>query len=119
MTTQEVATQLADLCRKGEFEKAQKDLYADDAISVEPFETPGFKKEEKGLDKIIEKGHSFQSMVEDIHSIEISEPLVTGNSFAFTLVMDITMKGQERSKMAEICVYEVKDGKVVSEHFFM
>jgi hypothetical protein len=33
--------------------------------------------------------------------------------------MDVTMKGQERSKIAEICVYEVKDGKIISEQFFM
>ena len=48
MTTQEIANQLADLCRNGEFEKAQKDLYAEDAVSIEPQESPAFKKEEKG-----------------------------------------------------------------------
>jgi hypothetical protein len=32
--------------------------------------------------------------------------------------MDVTMKGQGRSKMDEIAVYEVKDGKIVKEQFF-
>jgi hypothetical protein len=27
------------------------------------------------------------------------------------------MKGQGRMQMAELCVYEVKDGKIVSEQF--
>jgi len=29
------------------------------------------------------------------------------------------MKGKERMNMAELCVYEIKDGKIVSEHFHM
>jgi len=29
------------------------------------------------------------------------------------------MKGQKRSEIAEICVYEVKDEKIISEQFFM
>jgi len=32
--------------------------------------------------------------------------------------MDVTMKGMGRVKMEEVCVYKVKDGKVVSEQFF-
>jgi limonene-1,2-epoxide hydrolase len=33
--------------------------------------------------------------------------------------MDLTMKGQGRMQMSEVCVYEVKDDKIVSEQFFM
>ncbi len=44
MTIQEIATKLADYCRKGEWSKAQKELYANDAISVEPYETPDFPR---------------------------------------------------------------------------
>jgi hypothetical protein len=29
------------------------------------------------------------------------------------------MKGQQRSTMSEICVYKVKEGKIISEQFFM
>jgi hypothetical protein len=58
-------------------------------------------------------------MVEKVHGCAVSEPMVTGNAIAFTLTLDATMQGQGRVKMAEICVYEVKDGKVVSEQFFM
>jgi hypothetical protein len=32
--------------------------------------------------------------------------------------MDAKMKGAERSTMSEICVYKVKDGKIISEQFF-
>ncbi len=119
MTTKEIAARLAELCRQGQFETAQKELYAEDAISIEPYATPAFAKEEKGLKAIIEKGHQFQSMVEQVYGITVSEPMVTANAFAFILTMDITMKGRQRETISEICVYEVKDGKISSEHFFM
>jgi hypothetical protein len=32
--------------------------------------------------------------------------------------MDVTMKGQGRMQMTELCVYVVKDGKIVSEQFY-
>jgi hypothetical protein len=119
MTTQQIATRLAELCRMGQFEAAQKELYADDVVSIEPYETPEFAKETKGLDAIIEKGHKFESMVEEMHGGSVSEPLVAENSFAFVMSMDMTMKGKGRMNMSELCVYQVKDGKVVSEQFFM
>ena len=119
MTTQDVATRLVELCRKGEWETAQRELYADNAVSNEPYATPAFEKVTTGLDAIIEKGHKFEAMVDDMHGVTVSEPLLTAGSIAFNMVMDITMKGRNREKMTELCVYEVKDGKIISEHFFM
>ena len=119
MTTNEIAKHLVELCRKGDFETAQKDLFSDAAVSIEPHATPDFDKETKGLDAIIEKGKKFGAMVDETHNITISDLLVASNSFACIMTMDITMKGQGRMAMKELCVYEVKDGKIVSEHFFM
>jgi len=45
MAIQEIATHLADLCRQGQFEAAQKERFADDAVSIEPRDTPPFPKE--------------------------------------------------------------------------
>lgn len=119
MTTQQIASRLTDFCKKGEFEAAQKELFADNAVSVEPYATPEFEKETKGLKSIVEKGHKFNNMVEKLHSVNVSEPLIANNSIAFRMNMDIKMKGRDREKMEELCVYEVKDGKIVSEHFFI
>jgi hypothetical protein len=119
MSTQEIATRLAELCKKGEWETAQKELFAEDAISIEPYATPAFEKEVKGLPAIIEKGHKFEEMVETTHGLTVSEPLIAASSIAFTLSMDITMKGRKRETMGELCVYQVKDGKIISEQFFM
>lgn len=118
MTTQQIADRLAELCRNGDFEKAQKELFAEDAVSIEPQPSPGFEKETKGLEAILEKGRQFNSMMQEAHSINISDPIVAGNAIAIGLQMDVTMKGRGRSTMSEICVYEVRDGKIISEHFF-
>jgi ketosteroid isomerase-like protein len=119
MTIQEIAARLAELCRKGQWETAHKELYAADAISIEPFASPGFEKETKGLPAIIEKGHKFDAMVETMHSITVSEPLVAANSFVFLMGMKVTMKKEGDMNMSELCVYQVKDGKIISEEFFV
>lgn len=119
METNEIAKKLVAYCSKGNWGGAHKELYANDAISTEPYETEDFEKEIKGLEAIRAKGNKFDTMIETLHSIEVSEPLVVGNAIAFTLAMDITMKGQERMSMPELCVYKVKDGKISSEEFFI
>ena len=119
MTIQEIANRLVELCRKGDFEKAQQELYASDVISTEPFATPEFEKETKGLKAVITKGEVFTSMVQEMHNLAVSQPLFADNSFAISMTMDVTMKGKERMRMTELCVYEVKDGKIISETFHM
>ena len=119
MSTQEIAGRLVELCRKGDFQSAQKELFADDAVSVEPHATPAFEKETKGINAILEKAEKFDAMVEEMHSMGVSEPLVADNSFACTMSMDITMKERGRMQMTELCVYEVKDGKIIKEQFVM
>lgn len=119
MNTAEIAKRLVALCREQKWEAAQKELYSVDAVSIEPYETPGFPKETKGLPGILEKGRRFVGMVEQMHSLTVSEPMVAGSSFACIMSMDVSMKGQGRMNMAELCVYDVKDGKIVSERFHM
>ena len=119
METKEIAQRLKELCDKGDFQAAQQELYAEEAVSIEQHPTPDFPKETKGKAAIHEKLLKFDNMVETYHSIEVSEPLIAGNSFSVVMKMDMTMKGQPRMNMAELCVYETKDGKITSESFHM
>lgn len=119
MSIQQIATRLAELCNHGEFEAAQKELFADDAVSIEQRATAEFPKETKGLKAILQKGEKWASALEQVHGCSASKPLVAGNAIAMTLAMDVTMKGRGRMKIEEVCVYEVKDGKIASEQFFM
>ena len=119
MTTHEIANRLVELCRKGDFKGALTELFAEDAISIEPYATPDFEKETKGMKAIMAKGEKWNEMVEENHGITISDPLLAANSFVCTMRMDVTMKERGRMNMAELCVYEVKDGKIVKEQFVM
>jgi ketosteroid isomerase-like protein len=116
MTTQEVAEKLVQLCREGKNMDAVNELYADDVVS---HEMPGSPDEvAEGKDAVIEKHHKWFSSVEEVHGAEISDPQVSGNFFSVGMMMDVTYKEHGRMPMNELAVYEVKDGKIVSDRFF-
>jgi hypothetical protein len=117
MTIEQIANRLTELCRMGQYETAQKELYAQDATSTEPENSPGLQNV-KGLEAIVAKGHQFQGMVEAVHSSTVSDPVIAGNYFSVGAVLDLTLKGMGRTAMTEVAVYKVADGKVVSEEFF-
>jgi len=117
MTTQEVANRFNQLAQTGQWQEIQDELFADNAVSIEPENSPGMKTVQ-GIEAIREKGKQFGEMLEEMHGGFSNEPQVAGNHFAVAMGMDVTMKGQGRMKMDEIAVYEVKDGKIVKEQFF-
>lgn len=117
MTTQEVANRMNELFKENKWEQAQDELYADDCDSIEPAHARGLQTV-KGKDAIKKKGDLFQSMIEEMHGGWVSDLLVGGNYITCAMGLDVTMKGMGRIKMDEVCVYEVRDGKVVKEQFF-
>jgi hypothetical protein len=117
MTTLEIATRLVELGRQGKIEDALKELFADSAVSIEPNDSMG-PKLVAGLPEIIKKSAFFSSMLEEFHGSKISEPIIAGNYFSISWMLDATMKGQKRTEMHEICVYKIENGKIVSEQFF-
>jgi len=117
MTTREIADRLVSLCREGKVEVAQRELYAEDAVNIEPYGTPAFPEETKGLNALIEKARQFGALIEQVHSFSISEPLIAGNCFACAMQLDVTIRGRGRMSMDELCIYEVNGGKIVSERF--
>jgi hypothetical protein len=48
----------------------------------------------------------------------VSEPVVAGNWFSVALMLDWTFKGRGRTKLEEVCIFYVRDGKIVQEQFF-
>jgi len=117
MTTQEVANKLVAYMRKGQILEAQAALYADDITCIEPggAMAPPLTK---GKAAVAEKGKQFASMIEERHGGSCSDPVVGGRYFSITMSLDATMKGMGRQLLDEVCVYEVKDGKIVKEQFF-
>ncbi len=117
MTTQEVANKLVSLCRDGKFEQAVMELYSPDIVSVEAEGTPD--RIVTGLEAIAKKGQEFESKIDKIHSTIITDPIVADNHFSIAMLMNVDMKGVPVPvDMNEICIYNVKDGKIVREEFF-
>lgn len=116
MKTQEVANRLVDLCRKGDYETCYKELYSPDVWSIEPEGNPFGNVQ--GMEAIAIKGKKWNEMMEEFHGSEIGDPIVAGNHFSITMMYDATFKERGREKTEEICVYEVKEGKIVKEQFF-
>lgn len=117
MTTQDVANRMSELFKENKWQQVQDELFADDAVSIEPENSPGLKTA-KGIDAIRQKGADFNAMVEEVHGGWVSDLITGGNHITCAMGMDLTMKGMGRIQMNEVCVYEVKDGKVVKEQFF-
>ncbi len=117
MTTQEIANRLHELCKKGDYETVKKELYTDDATSTES-NMHGARETAKGKDAIAAKSQQFQSMVEETFDSYANEPKVFGNYIFMEMGLDVKMKNMERMKMVEMCRYEVKDGKLISEEFY-
>ena len=117
MTTQDVANKLVAYMRNGQIFDAQTELYSDDIVCVEP-EGSMVAHITKGKKEVAEKGKQFASMIEERHGGSCSDPVVGGRYFSIAMSIDATMKGMGRQLLDEICVYEVKDGKVVREQFY-
>ena len=74
MTTQNIATRLVDLCRNGKIEEAKEELFAQDIISIEPYEGL-LPKENQRHECDQEKAELFASKVENFFGSTISEPI--------------------------------------------
>jgi len=118
MTTQEVANQLVSLCREGKFEEVLEKLYSTDVESIEP-EGSIFPNHVKGLSALLDKGKQWEEMIAQVHSSEVSDPLVAENFFSITMKTKVTLTGMsEPINMDELCIYRVENGKVLLEQFF-
>jgi hypothetical protein len=114
-TVPEIATRLASLCNELKFVEAYTELYAEDAVSIDP----NYKNEPfTGLHNLIEREKQFLANVE-IHDIKVSEAIFAGSYFSVILSMHFTPKGQDSKMIEELCVYKVDKGKIVSQQFFI
>ena len=117
MNAQEVASRLVQLCREGKNVEAINELYDDDIVSIEPEGSPMAGKT-VGKEAVLESTNRWFDSVEQLHSVEISDPLVSDGFFACTMKIDATYKEHGRNVMSELCVYQVRDGRIVSDQFF-
>ncbi|MEO7523376.1 MAG: SnoaL-like domain-containing protein [Ferruginibacter sp.] len=120
MTTQEVANTYCKLAKENKWPEILDELCSVDLVNKEPehVSTRGIQPVTKSLEAVKVKGIKNREMIEEIHSQECSLPLVAGNFFTVALRREVTFKGRPRIALDEIAVYEVKDGKIITEQFF-
>lgn len=116
MTTATIAQRLVELCRRADYTGAHRELFSPAVVSIEPDDKPGAHA--TGFEGLASKSKWFEETFES-HGIEVSDPIVAGDFFACTMKIDVTdRKSGARFTMQEICLYEVRDGKIVREQFF-
>ena len=120
ITTQEAANRYCELAKQNKWTEILDELCGQDLMNKEPEHViaRGIQPTTKGLDAIKAKGDANRKMIEEIHSQHCSAPLVAGNFFTVVLSRDITLKGKPRMNLEEIAIFELKDGKIISEQFF-
>lgn len=117
MTTQEVAARFNELAQQEKWFEIQDEFFADNVRSIDPANSPWFGYAE-GKVPVRQKGEEFVSRITDLHRAYTSEPIVTGNHFAVTREIDITVQPHGRIQINQIMLYEVKDGQIILEQFF-
>ena len=127
MDAMAVGNRLVELCKAGENKKAIEELYADSVDVREAMEMPN--PEEFGMypngvqtkEQLLKSADAFFEMHE-IHGGDVDGPYPHGDDFIVFMSLDTTPKvgpmAGQRMQMKEACHYGVKNGKIVSSHFY-
>ncbi|QHQ36970.1 SnoaL-like domain-containing protein [Algicella marina] len=117
----QTAETLVEYCRTGQEEKGLEELYAPDAVSVEPMAMPGTdSRETEGVEGIKGK-HLWWSENFEVHGGDVQGPYFHGDDrFAVIFEIDATEKSSgKREKMKEVGLYTIDAaGKIRREEFF-
>lgn len=110
---------LAELCNARKELEALDTLYAEDCVSVEALPMGEAGRDTRGLEALRGK-HDWWYGVNDVNAFHADGPYFFGDDqFSLIFDMDVTNKESgERSKMREVGVYTVTDGKISREEFF-
>ncbi|RYE24681.1 MAG: nuclear transport factor 2 family protein [Sphingobacteriales bacterium] len=113
----EVAARFETLANEEKWFEIQDELFADDVKSIEPSHST-YMGNAEGKANVRKKGEDFVSGITGAHKLQTGKPIVAGNHFAVTRIMDIDTKDHGHVSINQIMMYEVKDGKIISEQFF-
>jgi hypothetical protein len=117
VSTGHVAARFNELAQQEQWMQIQDEFFADDVRSIDPPDSPFFGSAE-GIVAVRKKGTDFIKRIEAVHRSFTGAPIVTGNHFAVTRELDMTVMGHGRVQLNQIMLYEVKEGKIVLEQFF-
>jgi len=115
------AHRLVELCKAGQCDQAEEELYADHISSVEPFSCDGKCKTTVGKSAVKAKGVEWHKHM-TVHSCSVEGPFPQPESHRFAVVfkMDCTCAQRGRMQMDEVALYtcESTGGKIIRAEFF-
>jgi hypothetical protein len=117
LTTQEVAARFNELAQQEKWFEIQDEFFAENVKSVDPPNSPYLGYAE-GKVNVRKKGEEFVKGIQEAHRRYTSDPIVAANHFVVVRQTDITVQTHGRIQINELMLYEVKDGKIISEQFF-
>lgn len=118
MSTENIGTQLVELCSQGKNLEAVDKLYDKNVVSIEVVSMPDLPAEMKGIDAVRKKNQWWLDN-HIVHGAEVKGPYPHGDRFAVYYKYDATNKStNERIKMDEVGLYTVKADKIVKEEYF-
>ena len=117
MTNLELGQKLRDAVEATDLDNILSNYFSEDIESIEPAFTP--LPHAKGIEQLKEKWNLFTGAIKEMHSKSVSkEVIVQGDLIVLGMSFDATFQDGNRMQLSEIIVYEVKDGKIISEQFF-
>lgn len=116
MTNQEVASRLVELLREGKFNGVYDELFHQNAVHIEP-QSKHFA-EVNGVEAIKAKDAAMGEHIEGIESMEVGDAITSSRHIAIPYKLTANLKDGSQMSLDELIVYEVKNGKIISEQFF-
>lgn len=116
MSTQEVANKYYKWAKDGKWSKIHDKLYSEDVWSIEA--PVSQMPPAQGLHAVKNKGLEWTANIKEVHSGYCKEPIIAGTHFSCAMGTEYTDQNDQKQSLDEICVFEVKDGKIVKEQFF-
>ncbi len=119
MAAVDIANDLVNLCRQGQFKAAIDKHYGDNIVSVECIEgTPEMPSRLEGIEAVRGK-YEWWVANHEIHGVTADGPFVGGNQFAVRFHSDVTPRATGRRRQrSEMALYTVENDKIVLEEFY-
>lgn len=119
MNSQQIANRLVALLRQGDYFTIYDELFHPTEVEhVEPQAPAPAFQHLKGVAAIKAKDEQMGAMIQSISLPKVGEPIVSPNAIALHYQIKGELKDSSALAMDEVIVYELQDGKIVSERFF-
>jgi hypothetical protein len=115
----QVGRKLVEACRKGDWIAPYRTLYSDDVVNVEGADMPNMPATTQGRKDVLAKAEWWEAN-HTVHAATVTGPFMGLRPDQFAVLFDLDITAREsglRSRLAEVGLYTVKDGKVVREEF--